>query len=96
MQHMMHGPLEDKLAETINSAIFGSDKGVVDPSSPGAKAKAEFYANVIAASGRKFVTSEEGKATIDKALSRLTIYGLLPGVLLGAALGWWLATRRKG
>ena len=92
---MMHGPLEDKLAETINTALFGGTKdGVVDPDSPGAKAKADFYSNVIASSGRKFVASAEGKATVDQALNRLTIYGFVPGVLVGAMLGWWLASRR--
>lgn len=98
-QPQMHGPLEDAIADKLNEAIFGSSKGgVLDPQSPAALAKAEFYSNVLAKTGSKFVTSKEGAATVDKAIDKastsLIIYGLVPGVLVGLGIGWFLFRRK--
>lgn len=94
--YLMHGVLEDAIADKINDAVFGSSKGgVIDPNSPAAKAKAEFYSNVFAKTGSKFVASKEGTEVVNKALGRITIYGLLPGVLIGLGIGYFL-WKRKG
>ena len=87
--------LDDTIATYVNEAIFGSKTKQIDNNSPATKSKQEFYANVIAQSGQKFVDSKEGKAVIDKALNKFTIYSFLPGVLLGAAAGYWLAKRMR-
>ena len=94
--YMMHGALEDAIADKINDAVFGSSKGgVIDPNSPASKAKAEFYSNVFAKTGSKFVASKEGGEVVNKALTKLSIYGILPGVLIGLGIGYFL-WKRKG
>lgn len=96
---MAGNPLEDSIANYVNTyvndAVFGTKDKVIDNASPAVKSKQEFYANVIAKSGAKFVDSKEGKAVVDKALNKFTIYSFVPGLLLGAAAGYWLAKRMK-
>ena len=87
--------LDDQIADVVNNAIFGSSNKVIDNDSPAAKSKQEFYANVFAKTGQKFVTSKEGAAVVDKALSKFTIYSFVPGILIGAAAGYWLAKRMR-
>ena len=92
---VMHGALEDAIADKINDAVFGSGKGgVIDNNSPAVKSKAEFYSNVLSSTGRKFVTSKEGGEVVTKALGRITIYGILPGVLIGLGIGYFLWRKR--
>ena len=93
---MMHGnAIENAIAEQVNRAIFGSETDVIDPNSPEAKSRADFYSNVVAQSGEKFVASPEGKAAIDGALKKVTVSVALPALLIGLAVGWYLGSRRK-
>jgi hypothetical protein len=83
------GGLEDQIAAKINEAVFGS--AAIDPAAPGAIARKEFYSDVLAKTGEKFVESPQGQATIKK----FTVYAFVPGLILGAIAGYWLASRSR-
>lgn len=79
--------LDDIIADKVAEAVFGSAK--LDPNAPGTIARQEFYSSVLAKTGQKFVVSDEGKAAIQK----FTIYSFVPGLVIGAIAGYWLAGR---
>lgn len=87
---VMHGYLEDAIANQMSNALFGQDQKVIDPNLPEAKARAEFYANVLSLTGEKFVESPQGK----KAITNAAVYPFVMGLAAGALLGWWFSRRK--
>lgn len=75
------------LADAMNSALQGSG----DPNSQAYKDRAQFYSDVLAQSGDKFLALPNGQAMV----SKLEVGVALPALLFGLAAGWWLASRRR-
>ena len=92
MHMQLAGPAEDALANTLANtfakAVTASVTG--KPGSPEEQQRIDFYSQVLAKTGSKFVASPEGKDTVNKAL----FFVAVPSLVLGLVAGYYLFRKR--